>query len=69
VIPPDAPDIVYVCNDVGVFVSRDAGGTWLNLSLNLPHVMVVDLAYHLRDGLLLAATYGRSIWRLRLRQL
>jgi hypothetical protein len=28
---------------------------------------VVDLVYHERDGTLVAATYGRSIWRLKVR--
>jgi photosystem II stability/assembly factor-like uncharacterized protein len=59
-----APNTIYVCNDVGVFVSRDAGATWANLSGNLPHTMVVDLVYHEADRTLMAATYGRSLWRL-----
>jgi photosystem II stability/assembly factor-like uncharacterized protein len=64
-IPPAAPDTVIVCNDVGVFASRDGGGTWLNITRNLPNVMVVDLVYQERDKTLSAATYGRSLWRLR----
>jgi photosystem II stability/assembly factor-like uncharacterized protein len=55
---------VYVCCDVGVFVSDDQGGTWTNLTRNLPNVMVVDLVYHETDRTLTAATYGRSAWRL-----
>lgn len=68
-IPPDDPKTIFVCNDVGVFMTRDAGAGWMNLTLNLPNVMVVDLTYHQKDGTLLAATYGRSLWRLRLKQL
>jgi photosystem II stability/assembly factor-like uncharacterized protein len=67
VIPPDLPDTIYVCNDIGVFVSNDACETWMNLTRNLPSVMVVDLAYHQAEGTLSAATYGRSLWRLRIR--
>ena len=63
----DQPDTLYVCNDVGVFVSPDAGLTWMNLSGNLPHVMMVDLVHHEADGTLSAASYGRSLWRLRVR--
>jgi photosystem II stability/assembly factor-like uncharacterized protein len=65
VISPDDPQTIYVCNDVGVFVSNDLGATWMNLSRNLPHVMVVDLVYQARDKTLNAATYGRSLWRLK----
>jgi photosystem II stability/assembly factor-like uncharacterized protein len=68
VIPPDSPETIYVCNDVGVFVTPDGGGTWMNLTRNLPSTMVVDLAYQRREGTLSAATYGRSLWRLRIKQ-
>jgi photosystem II stability/assembly factor-like uncharacterized protein len=63
-MPADGTGRLFVCNDAGVFVSEDAGATWLSLSRNLPNVMVVDLAYHLHDRTLTAATYGRSLWRL-----
>ncbi|MCC8246422.1 WD40/YVTN/BNR-like repeat-containing protein [Saccharothrix luteola] len=63
-IPAAHPNRVYVCCDVGVFVSEDGGGRWANLTGNLPTVMVVDLVYHEQDRTLTAATYGRSIWRL-----
>ena len=65
-IRPDAPTTIYVCNDVGVFVSLDGAMTWNNLTRNLPAVMVVDLVYHQGDRTLTAATYGRSLWRLAL---
>ena len=67
VVPRDAPQTIYVSNDVGVFASYDDADTWLDISRNLPNVMVVDLVYHERDQTLSAATYGRSIWRLPLR--
>jgi photosystem II stability/assembly factor-like uncharacterized protein len=65
-IPLAAPDTIYIGNDVGVFVSHDGGTTWSNLSGNLPHTMIVDLVYHEKDRTLMAATYGRSLWRLAL---
>jgi len=64
-VRPDAPDHVYVCNDAGVFASSDGGQTWKNATINLPNVMVVDLVYHRGSKTILAATYGRSIWRLK----
>lgn len=63
-IPRIAPDTIYVCNDVGVYASADAGKTWSDMSRNLPHVMIVDLAYHETDKTLSAASYGRSMWRI-----
>ncbi|PYM10882.1 MAG: hypothetical protein DMF15_00465, partial [Verrucomicrobia bacterium] len=66
VIRPDAPETIYVGNDAGVFVSPDSGRTWMNMTANLPNVMVVDLVLHEKDATLSAATYGRSIWRTRI---
>ena len=62
----DKPTELYVCNDAGVFVTKNNGSTWTNATANLPNVMVVDLAFHTATKQLLAATYGRSIWRLQL---
>jgi photosystem II stability/assembly factor-like uncharacterized protein len=67
VIRPDELDKVYVGNDAGVFVLDTVSGTWRNLTKNLPNAMVVDLVYHDKDGTLSAATYGRSIWRIKLK--
>jgi hypothetical protein len=61
-IRPDAPGELYVCCDVGVFLTRDAGLTWLDATGSLPNVMVVDLVYQAATRTLLAATYGRSVW-------
>ena len=59
------PSTLYVCSDAGVHVSPDAGNTWKSLTRNLPTVPIVDLVYHDVDGTLTAASYGRSIWRLK----
>ena len=66
-IPPDEPKTVYVCNDAGVHVSHDLGGAWRSLKRNLPNTMCVDLVYHRGAGTLTTATYGRSLWRLKVR--
>jgi hypothetical protein len=66
-IPPDEPKTVYVCNDAGVHVSHDLGGAWRSLKRNLPNTMCVDLVYHQGAGTLTTATYGRSLWRLKVR--
>jgi photosystem II stability/assembly factor-like uncharacterized protein len=65
-IRPDAGNELWVCSDAGVFVSADAGVSWRSANTRLPNVMVVDLVYHRATRQMLAATYGRSIWRLQL---
>jgi photosystem II stability/assembly factor-like uncharacterized protein len=66
-IRPDELDKVYVGNDAGVFVLDVSAGTWMNVTKNLPNATVIDMVYHLNDRALFAATYGRSIWRLKLK--
>lgn len=67
VVPPDDANALYVANDVGVYVTNDGGNSWTTLTRNMPNVMVVDLVYHQGEGALYAATYGRSIWRIKVR--
>jgi len=64
-IPNSKPSTLYVCGDAGVFVSTNGGNAWKSLTGNLPTVPIVDLVYHETDGTLTAASYGRSIWRLK----
>jgi photosystem II stability/assembly factor-like uncharacterized protein len=63
-VRPDIPTTVWVCGDAGVYASLDEGMTWMNLTRNLPRVMVVDLVFHQAKKWLVAATYGRSVYRL-----
>jgi photosystem II stability/assembly factor-like uncharacterized protein len=67
VVSPDEPQTVYIGNDAGVYVSHNLGGAWTSLKRNLPNTMCVDLVYHQGAGTLTAATYGRSLWRLKVR--
>jgi hypothetical protein len=66
-VSPDDPKTVYVASDAGIHVSKDLGGTWSSLKRNLPNTMCVDLVFHQGAGTLTTATYGRSIWRLKVR--
>src|SRR4029079_18833101 len=55
-------DLLFVGNDVGVFVSIDGGGHWSQLKANLPTVPVQDLTVHPRENDLVLGTYGRAFW-------
>jgi photosystem II stability/assembly factor-like uncharacterized protein len=57
-----AKNLLYVGTDMGVFVSLDSGQAWTALAGGLPHVPVHDLAVHPREGDLVLATHGRSVY-------
>src|SRR5581483_11324067 len=57
------PYRLFIGGDVGVWVELESG--WVNISGNLPNVVVSDLVYHHKDRTLTAATYGRGVWRMR----
>jgi hypothetical protein len=57
---PKRRGLLYVGTERGVMLSRDDGGTWEPLKLNLPTVAVHDLVVKNDD--LVLGTHGRSIW-------
>ena len=70
VVDPLDPNEVYVGNDVGVFVSRDAGATWESFNAGLPEaVMVTDLAISPMDRSLRVGTHGNGMWKRQLERL
>jgi photosystem II stability/assembly factor-like uncharacterized protein len=56
------PDLLYAGSEFGAFVSVDGGSSWQRLGRELPTVAVHDLVVHPREGDVIAATHGRSIW-------
>ncbi len=58
----------WVGTDVGVFMSNDSGSTWSNAGTiyGLPAVIVDDLAVNATTGYIVAGTYGRGMWRMKL---
>jgi photosystem II stability/assembly factor-like uncharacterized protein len=66
VAEPTDPATLYVATDLGVYCSRNTGAGWFPLGEGLPLVPVNDLA--LFNGVggrrLIAATHGRSMWKL-----
>lgn len=59
---PRNPTLLYVGTEFGFFVSGDEGKSWVRFMPNLPVVRVDDVLVHPRDGDLVLATHGRSIW-------
>ena len=60
---PRNPSLIYAGTELGLWASRDAGGSWEKLHLaNLPTVAVHDILVHPRDNDLLLGTHGRAIW-------
>ena len=60
----DVPTTIYVGTDLGVLRSVDAGASWSVLDdLRFPRVPVTDLAMNQTAGVLVAATYGRGVFK------
>lgn len=62
-------DRLFIATDVGVYVSINNGDSWAILGSGLPRVPVTDLDYLPEEGILSAATYGRSMYTYQLDQL
>ena len=59
---PDNPRLLFVGNEIGVYVSANAGGNWVRMKGNLPTVPVDDIKIHPRENDLVIGTHGRGIW-------
>lgn len=59
---PADPDRVWVACDIGVFESRDAGGTWAVFGTRLPNALATDLLFYEPDRLLRVGTRSRGVW-------
>jgi photosystem II stability/assembly factor-like uncharacterized protein len=66
---PRNENLLYLGNDVGVYVSLDRGVTWQTLGGELPSTFVHDLVIHPRDDILVAATHGRGMFAFDVREL
>jgi hypothetical protein len=59
---PKNRNLLYAGTEFGLFISLDGGKTWEKFMNNYPTVRTDDILIHPRDGDLIAATHGRSIW-------
>ena len=56
------PDLLFLGNDRGVYVSLNGGEKWLSMRCNMPTIAVHDLLVHPRENDLVVGTYGRGIF-------
>jgi hypothetical protein len=56
------PDLLFVGNDTGVFVSIDRGARWVKMNNNIPNIAIHDLLVHPRENDLVLGSYGRGIY-------
>jgi len=68
-LDPSSPSSIYYAGtDIGFFASKDGGVSWqdASTSLGLPNVQVNDIQFVPGTGYLMAATFGRGVWRIKL---
>ncbi|MBU4285780.1 MAG: hypothetical protein KKD76_02630, partial [Verrucomicrobia bacterium] len=54
---------LWIGTDDNLLVTTNGGTNWADYSAGMPAVAVMDLEYNIRTRYLMAATFGRSIWR------
>lgn len=59
---PRNPGLLYAGTEFGLFISFNGGAAWERFMNNYPTVRTDDILVHPRDGDLIAATHGRSLW-------
>jgi photosystem II stability/assembly factor-like uncharacterized protein len=59
---PKNKDLLYVGTEFGLYISLNAGKEWQTLMNGYPTVRTDDILVHPRDGDLIAASHGRSVW-------
>jgi photosystem II stability/assembly factor-like uncharacterized protein len=58
---------LYVATDVGVYRSGLRGKRWLKVGRGLPAAPVTDVRYVAKNRTLYAATFGRSVYSVKVR--
>jgi photosystem II stability/assembly factor-like uncharacterized protein len=59
---PENPNLLFLGTEQSLFVSVDAGQSWMGFMPNLPITAYDDLVIHPRENDLILGTHGRSIW-------
>src|SRR5947209_8781237 len=56
--------VLYAGSDIGVFISRDGGGSWNPMGTALPRVAVFDMGIQNSNRIVRIATHGRGAWEI-----
>lgn len=59
----NSPDLVYIGTDFGVYYKDSTMTDWVPFNDGLPFVNIADLEVNYTYGKLVAATYGKGIWK------
>jgi len=62
IVDPENDRRYWAATDLGVFESIDEGETWRSHGEGMPVAIVNDIDFRVSDRMLLAGTYGRSMW-------
>ena len=63
-VDPIETTTLYLGTDIGVYVTRNLGASWFALGQGMPVQTIFDLTLHESSRTLVAATHGRSQWKL-----
>ncbi|MEW6467840.1 MAG: T9SS type A sorting domain-containing protein [Bacteroidota bacterium] len=69
IVDPNSTSTLFVATDMGVYYTTDQGGNWQAAGTGMPLVPVTDMVLHNGTRTLIAATYGRSMWKMDIDQL
>jgi photosystem II stability/assembly factor-like uncharacterized protein len=56
------PRLLYLATEFGLFLSPDAGTSWVPFRANMPLMPFNDLVIHPRDNALVLASHARGVW-------
>jgi photosystem II stability/assembly factor-like uncharacterized protein len=59
---PKNKALLYAGTEMGIYISLDAGAHWEKFMNDYPTVRTDDILIHPRDGDIIVASHGRSIW-------
>lgn len=63
IFDPNNSNTIYAGTDVGVFRTTDNGGSWEAFDNGIPNVIIIDLYIDRPGNLLIAATFGRGMYK------